>query len=144
LYLVREITYVPRTRDNLARLLVESTGDDVAGLTGRIEPELARLMAAKMVAQIGEEYEFLTGERRTFEEEVATRMANLRHADREAGLATQFVFDPEGKVNHLRPLLGFETVEYLGIEFDVRVAMDGSMALRQGHVEVRMHSPLAA
>ena len=41
-------------------------------ILSRIEPELERLMKAKLVAPIGEEYEFLTGERRTFEDEVAT------------------------------------------------------------------------
>jgi hypothetical protein len=144
LYLVREISYIPRTLDNIARLLVESTGDDLPQLTGRIQPELDRLIAAKMVARIGNEYEFLTGERRTFEDEVATVATQLRHQDREAGLAKHFVYDPEKKANHLRSLLGFDTVEFKGVEFEVRVSMDGTMALKNGHVEVRIFSPLAA
>ena len=144
LYLVREIAYVPRTIDNLARLLVESTSDDLPTLVARIQPELDKLIGAKMVARIGEEYEFLTGERRTFEDEVATIAAQLKQQDREAGLAKHFVYDPDKKTNHLRSLLGFETVPFKDAEFDVRVSMDGTPALRSGHIEVRMFSPLAA
>lgn len=144
LYLIREIAYVPRTIDNLARLLVESTSDDVPQVVARIQPDLDRLIAAKMVARIGDEYEFLTGERRTFEDEVATIAAQLRQQDREAGLARHFVYDPEKKTNHLRSLLGFESVEFKGVEFEVRASMDGTAALKNGHVEVRISSPLAA
>jgi hypothetical protein len=144
LYLIREIAYVPRTIDNLGRLLVESTSDDLPGLAARIQPELEKLIAAKMVARIGEEYEFLTGERRTFEDEVATIAAQLKQQDREAGLAKYFVFDPEKKKYHLHSLLGFETVPFKDAEFEVRVSMDGTSALKNGHIEVRMYSPLTA
>lgn len=144
LYLIREIAYVPRTIDNLARLLVESTSDDLPALVARVQPELEKLIAAKMVARIGEEYEFLTGERRTFEDEVATVAAQLKQQDREAGLARHCVYDPDKKTNHLRSLLGFETVPFKDAEFEVRVGMDGTPALRSGHIEVRMFSPLAA
>src|SRR5262245_46102137 len=140
LYLIREIAYVPRTIDNLARLLVEATSDDLPGLTARIQPELERLIAAKMVARIGEEYEFLTGERRTFEDEVATIAAQLKQQDREAGLAKHFVYDTERRKNHLHSLLGFETVPFKDGEFEVRLSMDGTQALKNGHIEVRMYS----
>jgi hypothetical protein len=144
LYLIREIAYVPRTIDNLARLLVESTSDDLPGLTARIQPELEKLIAAKMVARIAEEYEFLTGERRTFEDEVATVAAQLKQQDREGGLAKHFIFDSEKKKNHLHSLLGFDTVPFKDSEFEVRVSMDGTQALRNGQIDVRMYSPLAA
>lgn len=144
LYLIREIAYVPRTIDNLARLLVESTSDDLPSVVARIQPELDRLIAAKLVARIGEEYEFLTGERRTFEDEVATIAAQLKQQDREAGLAKHFVYDPEKKKNHLHSLLGFDTVPFKGAEFEVRISMDGTLALKNGDIEVRIYSPLAA
>jgi len=144
LYLIREIAYVPRTIDNLARLLVESTSDDLPGIMARVRPELEKLIASKMLAQIGEEYEFLTGERRTFEDAVATVATQLRQQDREAGLAKYFVFDPEKKTNHLRAILGFDTVPFKGAEFEVRLSMDGTPALRNGDIEARIFSPLAA
>lgn len=144
LFLMQDIKYVPRTIDNVARLLVESTADDLPGLVARIRPELDRLIAAKMVARIGEEYEFLTGERRSFEDEVAQRSAEFRQADREAGLAKHFVYDVEKKKNHLYSLLAFQTVPYKDNEFPVRMSMDGTVAMKEGAIEVRIFSPLAA
>ncbi|MBI2837087.1 MAG: BREX system P-loop protein BrxC [Acidobacteria bacterium] len=143
LYLIREIAYVPRTVHNLARLLVESTSDDLPTLLARIRPELDKLVSAKLVARIGDECEFLTGERRTFEDEVATVATQLKQQDRETGLAKHFVYDPDKKAHHLRSILGFETVPFKGSEFDVRVTMDGTQALKNGHIEVRIFSPLA-
>ena len=102
LYLIRELTYIPRTIDNIARLLVENTSDDLPTLINRIRPEIDRLVKARLVAAAGEEYEFLTGERRTFEEEVANEAAPLRRSEIEAGLG-EFVSTS---------VLGFDRVPY--------------------------------
>ncbi len=144
LFIIHEIKYVPRTIDNVARLLVESAGDDLPTLISNIKPELERLIAAKMVARIGDEYEFLTGERRSFEDEVATVAAEIRQQDLDAGFAKYFILDTEKKQNHLRSILGFETVPFKGAEFEVRISMDGTLAMKNGHIEVRIFSPLAA
>lgn len=144
LFIIHEIKYVPRTIDNIARLLVESADDDLPTLTSNIKPELDRLMAAKMVAKIGDEYEFLTGERRSFEDEVATVAAQIRQQDLDAGFARHFILDSEKRQNHLRSILGFETVPFKGAEFEVRISMDGTLAMKTGHIEVRIFSPLAA
>jgi hypothetical protein len=133
LFLIREITYIPRTIDNVARLLVQTTTDDLRALRGKIEPELSKLRSAKLVAKAGEEYEFLTGERRTFEDEVSKVGTDLRVQDLDSGLA-KFV-SADG--------LGFQTVPYKGTEFPVRIFFDESPVTREGHVEVRVSSPLA-
>ena len=111
LFLIHEIAYIPRTIDNIARLLVEQTTEDIPTIVNRIQPELDRLVKARMVAKIGEEYEFLTGERRTFEEEVAEEMAGLKMQDMESGL-TKFA---------TTSTLGFSTVPYHGSEFSARI-----------------------
>jgi hypothetical protein len=134
LYLVRELRYIPRTIDNIARLLVEFTDDDLPTLISRVQPELDRLQKARLVARIGEEYEFLTGERRTFEEEVAGEVAGLRLQDLESGL--EELAD--------KNILGFTTVPYHGHEFSARIFFDDKLVSRDGHVNVRVHSPLAA
>lgn len=143
LYLIREIPYVPRTVDNLSRMLVESTTDDLPTLVPRVEAELKRLMAAKMVARIGEEYEFLTGVRRTFEDELATVAAGYKYPDKESGFAKHFIHDRQAKRNHLREVLGFETVPYKGKEFPIKMTCDGTVVADEGHIEVRVVSPLA-
>src|SRR5207342_1003194 len=86
LYLIRELAYVPRTKDNIARLLMENVDEDLATILARVEPELERLVKATRIARVGEEYEFLTGERRTFEEEVASTEAGYRYPDKQQGL----------------------------------------------------------
>ena len=102
-------------------------------LRGKIEPELGKLRSAKLVAKAGEEYEFLTGVRRTFEDEVSQAGTDLKVQDLDSGLA-KFV-SADG--------LGFQTVPYKGMEFPVRIFFDESPVTREGHIEVRVASPLA-
>lgn len=133
LYLIRELTYIPRTIDNIARLLVENASDDLPTLINRIRPEVNKLVKARLVAVAGEEYEFLTGERRTFEEEVANEAAPLRRPDIGAGLA-EFINTS---------CLGFDRVPYKDFEFPIRIFFDDQVVTREGHIEVRIASPLA-
>lgn len=134
LYLVQQLTYIPRTIDNLARLLVEHTTNDLTAVVNRLKPELEKLVRAKLVARIGEEYEFLTGERRTFEEEVGEERAMLKMQDMEAGLARFATTD----------VLGFTTVPFKGVEFQVRIFFDDTLISRDGFVDIRVYSPLTA
>lgn len=133
LFLIREITYIPRTIDNLARLLVERTSDDLVMRRTQIQPELERLRAAKLVAKAGEEYEFLTGVRRTFEDEVSGIATQYKVQDLDAGLA-KFV-GGDG--------IGFQTVPFKGAEFPVRIFFDESPITKDGDIELRVASPLA-
>lgn len=133
LFLIREINYIPRTIDNLARLLVERTTDDLVSLRSKIEPELKKLRDAKLVAKVGEDYEFLTGERRTFEDEVTQDATNFKVQDLDAGLA-EFV-KADG--------IGFQTIPFKGKEFPVRIFFDESPITKEGHIELRVASPLA-
>ncbi len=133
LFLIRDLKYVPRTIENLARLLVEQTTDDLVTLRQRLLPELDRLKSANLVAKAGEEYEFLTGERRTFEDEVSQAASELKVQDLDAGLA-KFV-GSDG--------IGFQTVAYKGREFPTRIFFDETPVTREGDVEVRIASPLA-
>jgi len=134
LYLIREMSYIPRTLDNLARLMVERTDDDLTAITNRIRPELERLEKAHLAAKIGEEYEFLTGERRTFEEEVADEKAGIKMQDMEAGLAKLAGSD----------ILGFSTILYKGNEFAAQIFFDDKQVTKDGSVQIRVSSPLTA
>ena len=141
LFLIRELPFIPRTKDNIARLLVESVDDDIPIVLARIEPELARLMSAGLVAKIGEEYEFLTGERRTFEEEVTTVEQQYLQQDRERGFKDNFVQLP-GK-NHWRLWLDSDVVTYRDQEFFFKQVID-DMAVTggKGHVTLKLYTPL--
>ncbi|WP_424357125.1 BREX system P-loop protein BrxC [Methanocella sp. MCL-LM] len=133
LYLIRELSYIPRTLDNLSRLLVEHTTDDLSLLTKKIEQELNKLIAAKLVAKIGEEYEFLTGERRTFEEEVSDEKSGIRWPDLESGLSKLINTN----------IIGFDRVPYKGREFPAKILMDDTLISKDGHIEIKLYSPLA-
>lgn len=133
LFLIREITYIPRSVDNLARLLVESTSENLVFLRQRIQPELDRLKAAKLVAKAGEEYEFLTGVRRTFEDEVSDVATKYKVQDLDSGLA-KFVTSES---------IGFQTIPFKGTEFPIRIFFDESPVTKEGHIELRVVSPLA-
>lgn len=133
LYLIREINYIPRTIDNLSRLLIEHTNEDLSTIINRIKPELDKLVSARLVAKIGEEYEFLTGERRTFEEEVAEEK-NMKWGDLEAGLGKFATVD----------LLGFTSVPFKGAEFPVKIFFDDNPLNKDGYIEIKISSPLSA
>jgi len=130
LYLIGEIPYIPRTIDNIARLLVESTSDDLVVLASKIEPELKKLIDAKLMASVGNEYEFLTGERRNFEEAVRTVMAQLRHQDRQQGMSNFANIDT----------IGFSSIPYKGNEFQANMFFDDTSVMKKGDVEIRIYS----
>ena len=142
LYLIRELPFIPRTKDNIARLLVESVDDDLSTVLNRIEPELERLRSAGLVAKIGEEYEFLTGERRTFEEEVTTIEQQYLQQDRERGLRDHFVHAP-GK-SHWRRWLDSDVVTYRDHEFYFKPVIDDSaVSGAKGDVTLKLFTPLS-
>ena len=144
LYLVRELAYIPRTKENLARMLVESVDDDLPTVLARLEPELERLRRAKLAAQIGEEYEFLTGERRTFEEEVATVEAQYKQQDRERGMQKYFIHD-SGQKHWRSKWLGGDTVRFHDQDFTFKLVVDeGFVPGTQGHVTLHLVTPLQA
>ena len=143
LFLIREVPFIPRTRDNIARLLVESVDDDLTTVLARLQPELDRLVSAGLVARIGEEYEFLTGERRTFEEEVTTVEQQHKHQDRERGLADNFVHEA-GK-SHWRSWLDSNVVSYHDQEFAFKLRIDDTVVPgTQGAVELKVYTPLSS
>jgi hypothetical protein len=107
----------------------------------RVEPELDRLKAAGLVAKIGEEYEFLTGERRTFEEEVSTIESQYLHQDREKGLNENFV-QYSGKYPW-RKWLDSDVVTYRDQEFYFKLMIDDvAVTGTKGDVSFRLYTPL--
>lgn len=142
LYLVRELPFIPRTIDNIARLMVETTDDDLPTVIGRVEPELQRLIKAGLVAQIGEEYEFLTGEKRTFEDDVTTVEQQHCQQDRERGLNNHFVHEA-GKA-HWRNWIGSDVVTYHDKDFSFKLEIDSTVVPgTKGDVTLKLATPLS-
>ncbi len=140
LYLIRELPFLVRSRENIARLLARDIDDSVTSLVERVEPELDRLRKAKLVGFVGDEYEYLTGEKRTFEEEVANREAELRVQDRERGLADHF-FHQSGR-SWWTEWLGFQTIAHGGADFPFKLFLDlFPVPGRKGDVTLRLTTP---
>lgn len=123
LYLIRELPYIPRTADNLARLLAGDVGQDLATARAAVQAELERLKAAQLVSQSGAEFEYLTGERRSFEEEVRTVEQELRKEDLTPRLFAQFVRSE--KRDYYDDWLGSAELSYLSTRFPVSLVVDG-------------------
>lgn len=142
LFLIRELPYIPRTLENVARLLVESTDEDLTAIVSRVKPELERLCAAGLVGKTGDEFEFLTGERRTFEEDVATVETNYRQQDRERGLLEEFVYSG-GKAKY-RDWIDSNIVDYHDHEFTFPIAVDDTdIPGLKGDVQLKFYTPLS-
>jgi len=78
LYLLGQAKHIPCTPENLARALVTSPDENLNALIARINPELLRLIEAGYVKQVGETYEFLTTQQRSFQDKVRGRQNELR------------------------------------------------------------------
>lgn len=143
LYMIRELTYIPRSSENLARLLIEDVDEDVSMVLSRVQPELERLVKSGLVGEIGEEYEFLTGERRSFEEAVTTITEQMRQQERETGMRSHFIH--EAGSAHWRDWLDSDVVRYKGLDFPFKLTVDGySVPSGDGDVELNFTSPLGA
>jgi hypothetical protein len=134
LYLLQQIPYAPRTLDNLARLLVSSIEVDLAALRSQVERGLEQLIAARYVAKAGDQYEYLSGERKRIEEEIAQQ--EVRTIDKRDKLTKDFLTATNLEVGPVR----YEDA----YRFDVRVLCDDQVIVSKGGIEVRMISPLKA
>jgi hypothetical protein len=131
LYLIQQVPYVPRSLENIARLVATGLDQDLAGLKDKVARGLDQLIAAQYVAMTGDQYDYLSGERKRLEEEIAQEEVRTPHK-RDALMA---FLTPE--VLEVGPVRYEDTYR-----FDVRVVADDQVVLSRGSMEVRMLSPL--
>lgn len=142
LYLIGHLEFMPSTIDNLSRMMVESTEDSIPSIRARVEPEIQKLIAARLAVKNGDEYEFLTGEVRTFEDEVASAQGDLRRQDKSQRFQKFFVMEPGGRKNYIE-WLGEASAKLLGRDFTLKLSIDGvGVTGTTGDVAVEVVSPL--
>lgn len=112
LYLLQQVSWIAVTVDTLAHALVRDVrSDNLPALRAAVEASLQRLAAARYVVPREDgAWEFLTGAKKSFEEEVAgvnVRQADLRRAAR-SRLAE--VLRPIGKLNYRDGLRTFDVI----------------------------------
>ncbi|RRR74017.1 MAG: BREX system P-loop protein BrxC [Candidatus Viridilinea halotolerans] len=78
LYLLGQAKHIPCTPENVARALVTNLDDQVSTLATSILPELQRLVQAGYVKPVGETFEFLTTQQRSFQDKVRELQQSLR------------------------------------------------------------------
>jgi hypothetical protein len=133
LYLLQQVQYAPHTLDNLARLLTSRVDVDFSALRSQVEAGLEQLIAARYVARTGDQYEYLSGERKRIEEEIAEEDVRTAHKrDR----LKEFLTAANLEVGTIRYEDAFR--------FDVRVICDDQVVVSKGGIEVRMISSLKA
>ncbi len=133
LYLLQQVPYAPRTIDNLVRLLASSVDADLPALREHVRSGLDALIAASYVARSGEQYEYLSGERKRIEEEIAQE--EVRTAHKRDKLKEFFTAST----------LEVGTVRYEdAARFDVKVVCDDHAVVARGGIDVRMISPFKA
>jgi hypothetical protein len=134
--------FVPRSEQNVARLLARSIEDDLPALHAALRPALAQLEHAGLVARVGAELELVTGEARVLEAELAARAQSFAPAELRHGFAELCRADGPLAPSHW---LGFKTVAHVGRSFGFKLRLDGaSLAGRRGDVVLAFFSPLAS
>ncbi len=134
LYLLQAVPWIAVTAETLAHALLRDVRtENVGTLKDEIESSMKRLEAAHYVVPKGDGvWEFLTGVKKSFEEEavgVTVRQADRRRAVRKA-LAE--VLRPVGKLNYKEGLRSF----------DVTVLGDAEELHSGGDITLEIHSPL--
>jgi len=119
LFLISELPFIPRTIDNIARLTISTVDEDLTSAIGNVRPEIEKLKKARLVAKIGEEFEFLSGIKGNFEDDVVTSEEQMGTADREEEFGKSFIQESKW-----RKWLGTNAVNYKGHEFSFSLEID--------------------
>ena len=134
LYLLRRCSMLRALFDNLSRLLTSRVDTDFSVVRSQVETGLQQSgIAARYVAKTGDQYEYLSGERKRIEEEIAEEDIRTAHKRDRLG---EFLTAANLEVGLVR----YEDA----YRFDVRVVCDDQVVVSKGGIEVRMISPLKA
>ena len=135
LYLLGQAKHIPCTPENLARALVTSLDENLNALIARINPELLRLIEAGYVKQVGETYEFLTTQQRSFQDKVRGRQNELRlNSSALSQALKEFETDDMFQLSQL---------QIQGRQLRLKLLMDGrQVQAGQSRVTVHVLSPI--
>ena len=142
LYLLGRDQSIPCSLDNIARTLVTSFSDNISALRTEVETELQRLLDAGYAKKVGEVYEFLSTQQRTFQKKIREREATLFNEVYELSQKLK-EYDSE-------EMFRFESVSVKGVvgarEKLLKVELDTRMIKNANNpsatVIVRVYSPL--
>jgi len=134
LYLLQAVPWIVVTSETLAHaLLCDVRNENVASLRAEVKKSLQRLKAARYVIPKGDDvWEFLTGTKKSFEEETASVTVRQNDRRREVRRMLGEILRPVGKLNYQD---GLRT-------FDVTIRGDGEELRPGGEMTLEVYSPL--
>jgi hypothetical protein len=147
LYLIQQVDYISASSRNIALLLTDQIDIDINLLENKVVQGLTQLQGAAYITETGGTYRYVSGEERSDAEIIAQRKADVKTVHRREKLRYDFI------TSNTLPL---GVVHYDNrFDFDVYIACDGSfnqqgeftggnVIHKQGDLELRIFSPLAA
>ncbi len=134
LYLIQQLTWVPRSLDNLTRLLMRNIEEDFNQTRNAVESGLEQLIEGKYVVKVDNQYKYLSGDERKIEEEIAVFKPKHNDIRREArkillGLSKRFTDIHYKKLAHI-PIAALADEESVD-------------AKKAGDVTLEVYSPIA-
>ncbi|MBC8457595.1 MAG: BREX system P-loop protein BrxC [Deltaproteobacteria bacterium] len=134
LYLIQQLTWVPRSLDNLTRLLMRNIDEDFNQTRSVVEGGLEQLIEGKYVVKVDNQYKYLSGDERKIEEEIAAFKPKHNDIRREArkillGLSNRFTDIHYKKLAHI-PIVALADEESVD-------------AKKAGDVTLEIYSPIA-
>jgi hypothetical protein len=133
-FILNQVDWIPRTLDNIARLLAPHVETDLPKLREEIRDALTRLKRASYVTEVDEQYKYLSAAERGIEEEIASEPVKNNDIRREARVILRNLLANVGRLN-------YES----GVNiFDIRVRGDGEEIRSVGDITLEVYSPIAA
>ncbi|MFQ6044314.1 MAG: BREX system P-loop protein BrxC, partial [Candidatus Poribacteria bacterium] len=134
LYLIQQLTWIPRSLDNLTRLLMRNIEEDFSATRNAVEGGLEQLIEGKYVVEVDNQYKYLSGDERKIEEEIAAFKPKHNDIRREArkillGLSNRFTDIHYKKLAHI-PIVALADEESVD-------------ARKTGDVTLEVYSPIA-
>jgi low affinity Fe/Cu permease len=134
LFLLQQVgEWIPTTVENISAILYPHLGEDGTKLKNKVKNCLEELRKNKWVVEDEGKWRFLTNIERTFEQDVAAKVASISE---KRDLATEII---KGVITE------FRTYNYAGIRvFDVHLFLDDKEITTKGQLNLHFYSPLAA
>lgn len=130
LYLLQQLDWIPRDLENITKVLANETNVNIGSIKERVKAGLDRLIEGKYIILQENQYEFLSGAKRSIMEEIAS--VPVKEGDKKRK-AKEF----------LRIILTKDRVNYENIRwFNVKVYGDDEEFSAKGDIKLRVYSPI--
>lgn len=132
LFILDYVNWIPRTLDNITRMLTDDVNVDFAAERDKVKDALDRLIEGRYVVLSDNHYKYLSAAERDIEEDIADEPVKNNDVRREARSLMQDLFSDVGKLNYKRGMNLFD-IHIRGDEEDIR---------SKGDITLEIYSPI--